>query len=105
MSFLRNPFQKKYIPVLICAALAVACFAAVGACTGGVAFVVMAILNWTQADRPLTAFYTHAYCAMAAICLALGIFAIFSSTWPLVISSFALGSLPVSIVFTRKGPS
>lgn len=99
-----SPFQKKYIPVLIAAVLAVVC-AVIGGFGGAFAFGLMAVLNWNQADQPLSNFYTHAYSAAAAICFAIAVFAVFSHTWPLVFTGFASGAFPLSIVLTRKGPS
>jgi hypothetical protein len=105
MSFLKNPFQVKYIPVLICIALAVALAAFTHAVAGPAIYAYLAFSNYITADKPLKGFYLHGYCALAAIALGIAVFALFAGTWQLALCALLVSSLPLSIVFTRKGPS
>jgi len=103
MSFLQNPFQRKYIPVLVCLVLGVAAFAITHAPKALVILGVLAFFNWLSADKPLNGLYLHGYIALAAITLGLAIFSLFVGAFASAITSGAVALLPLSIVFTRKG--
>jgi hypothetical protein len=103
MSFLKNPLQLKYLPVLICMLLGVAAFAITHGPMALVVMGVMAFFNIKTADQPLNGLYLHGYIALATITSSLAIYGLFVHVFALAITSGAVALLPLSIVFTRKG--
>lgn len=104
MTFLQNPFQKKFLPVLVAAALGVAAFAITGGVQALIIFGVMAALQFLNADRALNGFYLYGYIALAVMSLTLGtmLLVVGHAVGP-SLAAFAVALLPLSILFTRKG--
>jgi hypothetical protein len=102
MTFLQNPFQKKYIPVLVCALLGVAAFAITH---GPMSLVVMGVLGLFQylaADKPLTSTYRIGYSILTAILLSMAVYYFFVGVVAASVISGATAVLPLSILLTRK---
>jgi hypothetical protein len=105
MTFLQNPFQVKFLPVLICMVLGVAAAAVTGQIFKAVAVCgMLAILNWCTADQPLNGLYLYGYIVLAVLSLTFGISLLVTAhALGPAICAFAVAALPLSIVFTRKG--
>lgn len=102
MTFFQNPFQKKYIPVLIALLLGVAAAAFTHVASNFVAMGLIALFQWVVADRPLTKPFLYGYIGLAAITVSLAIFSLFVGVFGSAVVSGALSLIPLSIVFTRK---
>ena len=102
MSFLQNPFQKKFIPVLVCAALGVAAFAVTGLIKALVVCGVLGVMQYLAADHPLTANARGTYSVLTAIFVSMAIYYFFVGVLPATVISGAVALLPLSILLTRK---
>ena len=103
MKFLKNPFQVKYIPVLICMALGIAAFAITQAPKALLILGALAVMQYFAAEKPLDGFYLYGYIALATIIIASGVVLLCHRNFAPAATDFAVGSLPVSIVLTRRG--
>lgn len=102
MSFLKNPFQKKYIPVLVCAALGVAAFAATGLIKALVVMGLLGLMQYIAADKPMTSFARSGYSVLAAIFISMAVYYFFVGVVAATVISGAVAVLPLSILLTRK---
>jgi hypothetical protein len=102
MNFLQNPFQKKYIPVLIALLLGVAATAVTHGVKDLVVMGVLALFQYLNADKPLTPFYLQGYIVLTAITGALAAYMLFAGAFSAAVVACALCTLPLSILLTRK---
>ncbi len=102
MTFLQNPFQKKYIPVLVCALLGVAAFAITHGAMSLVVMGALGLFQYLAADKPLTSSNRMGYSVLAAILIAMAIYYFFVGVLAATAISGCTALLPVSILLTRK---
>jgi len=102
MTFLQNPFQVKYIPVLVCALLGVAAFAFTHGVMALVVMGALAAMQYVAADKPLKAAERIGYSILTAMLVSMAIYYFFVGVLPATIISGAVALLPISVLLTRK---
>jgi len=102
MTFLQNPFQVKYIPVLVCALLGVAAFAITHGPLSLLTMGVLGLFQYLTADKPLTSGYRMGYSILTAALLSMAIYYFFVGVLAATAISGCTALLPISILLTRK---
>jgi hypothetical protein len=102
MTFLQNPFRKKYIPVLVAALLGVASFAITHGAMSLIVMGVLGLFQYLAADKPLTSTNRMGYSILTAILVSMAIYYFFVGVLAATVISGATALLPLSILLTRK---
>lgn len=101
-SFGRNPFQAKYLPVLVCFAMAAIFTPITHQVTSVLVPAFLALMQLLAADVPLTKIYFWGYVLSASAFTALAVMTVFVGAFQAAAISAVVAALPLSILFTRK---
>jgi len=102
MTFLQNPFQVKYIPVLVALALGVAAFAITHGWLAILLGVVLGAMQYVAADAPLKSRDRIGYSIALAVLASMAVYYFFVGVLAAAAISGAVALLPLSILLTRK---
>jgi hypothetical protein len=100
--FLKNPFQVKYIPVLISLAIGVAFTAINHEPKSAIIMAIFAALNVAAAGQPIHPMWKAMYIGTGAVFLSIAIYMVFVGAFAAAGVAGAIAALPLSILFTRK---
>lgn len=101
MSFLKNPFQAKYVPALIALALGVAFTAITHEATTAIIMGLLFLLQLISADGPISPIYKAMYIGVSAVFGAFAVMMVFVGAFAAAGISAGIAALPISILFTR----
>jgi len=100
-AFFRNPFQKKYLPVLAGLLQMVVLTAITHEVSSVVVPLLLAIAQLFTVDKPLGKFWFGLYVAGAAIFGGSALMMLFAHAWLAAVVAAVVALLPLSIIFTR----